>query len=200
VEDKPVGRPYEGPSGIGRDSTWLTAEDLVDGRDVVVKIKRVILYPKVKFEAGRERTNMLGLEFVGKERVLGLNATNRKSLNAQFGNITKSWVGQEVTLFVSETQMKGETVKCIRIRNQRSRAATAAETFLESDDDVNASQHDAEANGAGDDSPQARFAQGCGVLDLDAKESAALLRRHGGDYEKACVEVDSMVNKKLDVE
>lgn len=129
--DAPVGKEYAGPSGIGRDSVWLTAEDLVEGTDAKVKIERVILYPEVTFQGGRKRKNMLGLKFVGKERILGLNATNRRVLNKAFGNIAKAWKGQEIVLYVSETQLAGETVKCVRIRDQRSRAATAAEEFLD---------------------------------------------------------------------
>jgi hypothetical protein len=131
--EKPIGKEYAGPSGVGRDSTWLTAEDLVGGKDVTVEIARVVLYPSVKFQGGRERKNMLGLEFVGKERVLGLNATNRKILNHMFGNIAKGWKGQKVTLYVTQTQLAGETVDCIRIRDRGSRAATAAEEMLHSD-------------------------------------------------------------------
>ncbi len=128
--EAPAGKAYEGPSGVGRDSFWLTAEDLVEGRDVEVVIESVILYPKVTFQGGRVRLNMLGLKFKGKERILGLNATNRKALGRAFGNVTKAWGGQSITLYVTQTQMAGETVQCVRIRDQRSRPATAAEEML----------------------------------------------------------------------
>ena len=131
----PVGREYAGPSGIGRDSIWLTAEDLVEGKDVSAEIAAVLLYPEVTFEAGRKKTNVIGVKFVGKERILLLNATNRKSLNKMFGNITKLWKGQSITLYVAEVQFGGETVKAVRIRNQRSRAASAAEDFIAGNDE-----------------------------------------------------------------
>jgi hypothetical protein len=38
--------------------------------------------------------------------------------------------GQTITLYVAETQMAGETVKCVRIRNAKARAVTAAEDIL----------------------------------------------------------------------
>jgi hypothetical protein len=128
--EEPKGKSYEGPSGIGRDSIWLTAEDLIEGKDQTVLIEDVILYPKVSFMGGRTRLNMLGLKFKGKERVLGLNATNRKSLNKAFGNVVRAWKGQTITLYVAETQMAGETVKCVRIRNAKARAVSAAEDVL----------------------------------------------------------------------
>ena len=134
-DEAPVGKEYNGPSGIGRDSTWLTSEDLVEGHDAKVEIEKVLLFPKVKFREGRDRINYVGLQFKGKQRVLGLNATNRKVLNRMFGNMTKAWKGQTITLYVAETEAFGETVKCVRIRNTQSRHATAAEAFLEDDHD-----------------------------------------------------------------
>jgi len=128
--EAPVGVEYSGPSGVGRDSPWLTSEDLVEGTDAKVKIARVIKYPEVKFQDGKVRKDLIGLEFVGKTRVLGLNSTNRKIMNAMFTNITKSWKGQEIALYVTDTQAFGQTVKCVRIRNTKGRTATAAESFL----------------------------------------------------------------------
>jgi hypothetical protein len=138
-----VGKEYAGPSGIARRSEWLTAEDLVEGRDVKVRIEKVIHYPSVTFEKGRTEKDMLALQFVGKERKLILNATNRKTLNRAFGVLTGPWKGQDITLYVGETQMKGEDVKCVRIRAQRSRIATAAEEALH------------ETGAAGEDEPVA---------------------------------------------
>lgn len=128
--DAPVGKPYDGPSGIGRDSHWLTHEDLLPGRDVSVQIAEVVLYPEVKFEGGRIRTNYLGLRFTGKDRVLGLNATNRKMLCKMFGSVTKAWRGQSIALYVTTTQMAGETKQCVRIREQKSKTVQGAEQQL----------------------------------------------------------------------
>jgi hypothetical protein len=147
--EKPQGNEYGGPSGIGRDSNWLTAEDLIEGRDVKVVIEKVIHYPELTFEMGRKEKNKLALEFKGKERALVLNATNRKTLNAMFGSVTKAWWGKEVTLFVTQTQMKGETVNCVRIRKGKARAATVAEDLLGgADAEPVASVPPVEGNGA----------------------------------------------------
>jgi len=130
----PKGVEYEGPSGIGRDSMWLTAEDLVEGRDIPVKIERTEHFDEVEFQEGRARKNLLGLVFVGKERILGLNATNRKTLNRMFGTLVKGWKGKDIKLYVTEVMAFGEMVKCVRIRDTGARAATAAEDFLHGDD------------------------------------------------------------------
>ncbi len=131
----PVGTPYEGPSGLFKDSIWLTAENLVEGKDAVVTIEDVLHYKTVTFEGGREKHNMGGLKFAGRDRVLLLNATNRKVLNKAFGINTKLWKGEKVTLYVADAQFAGETVKAVRIRNQRSRVATAAEDYLSGEDE-----------------------------------------------------------------
>ncbi len=182
--EKPVGRAYEGPSGIGRDSIWLTAEDLVEGRDMKLTISRVILYPRVKFQGGRVRENMIGLEFVGKQRVLGLNATNRKALNAMFGNITAAWKGQKITLFVSEAQLAGELVKCVRIRNKGSRVATAAEEFLH--------EEPGDMRPAAEASPGKRFDDLCQELGVQASERQRLILKHNGNFETALAELESV--------
>lgn len=159
--EAPKGVEYEGPSGIARESTWLTHEDLVEGRDVAAKIEAVLRYPKLEFEGGRGKQNAIGLKFVGKERVLLLNATNRKVMNAMFGNLTRLWKGQEVTMFVTETEAFGDTVKCVRIRKRGARAATAAEQFLhdekeEQRGEPKAAQPGVVANGADLDDPAER--------------------------------------------
>jgi hypothetical protein len=120
----------------------------VEGRDVEVQIEAVILYPEVTFQQGRKKENVLGLKFIGKDRVLGLNATNRKTLGKMFTNIAKAWKGQRIVLYVTETQMAGETVKCVRIRNRGSRSATAAEQFLHEDPVRGESRSKKPANGA----------------------------------------------------
>lgn len=156
--EEPKGKVYDGPSGIGRDSVWLTAEDLIEGKDQKAKIESVTLYPKVTFMGGRTRLNMLGVKFVGKERILGLNATNRKVLNKMFSNITRAWVGQEIVLYMAETQMAGETVKCVRIRDRGSRAATAAEQVLHEEEPESSSP--AETQGDAAEPPETETSDG----------------------------------------
>ena len=144
--EAPVGVEYDGPSGISRESTWLTHEDLVEGRDVTVTIEKVFRYPVLAFDKGRTKNNAIGLKFTGKDRVLLLNATNRKVLNAMFGSLTKGWKGQTIVLFVTETEAYGDTVKCVRIRKRGARAATAAEQFLQDEEGIEHASP--EANGA----------------------------------------------------
>lgn len=136
MSDIPVGQAYDGPSGVGRDSIWLTHEDLIPGKDQVVTIHRVVKFDEVTFEGGIKRKNYLGLEFKDAHgrvlgRTLGLNATNRRTLVTAFGNMTGKWVGSSITLYVTTTKAKaGEIVPCVRIREQKNKAIAAAEANL----------------------------------------------------------------------
>jgi hypothetical protein len=97
------------------DRDYIGSWDLA-GHDVTVKI--------IKVQAG-ELTGQGGRKakkpfcwFEGKEKGLVLNKTNAKTVAALYGPITEQWIGKQITLYPTQTQMGGETVDCIRIRPQ----------------------------------------------------------------------------------
>jgi hypothetical protein len=100
--EPPPGVEYEGLSGIARDSIWLTQEDIPHDRDTIVTIAGVVRRNNVKFASGPMKEVVLSLRFVGKKRELGLNATNRKVLNALFGAKCAGWKGHTIILFVEQ--------------------------------------------------------------------------------------------------
>ena len=112
------GEQYRGPSGVARDSQWLTNEDLPGERDVVVEIESVTLYKDVTFQAGRTKAKVLSIKFKGKERELALNATNRKVLALLFGTATADWYGQRIALYVEQDVRRpdGSRGPAVRIR------------------------------------------------------------------------------------
>lgn len=129
--DTPAGKEYRGPSGIARDSVWLTNEDIPHDRDTVVTIESVQLRQNVKFQGGRTKPNALSLKFVGKSRELALNATNRKTLAALFQtNECAAWFGKRVALFVEQGVRRpdGTTGPAVRIRAKRIEQAAAAQS------------------------------------------------------------------------
>lgn len=126
----PAGVTYKGPSGIARDSVWLTNEDLPHDRDVVVTIEAVIRRDGVKFQGGRVKPVTLSLKFVGRERELALNATNRMRLAAIFGtNECAQWFGRKIALYVEQGVRKpdGSDGPAVRIRPKRIEETTSAE-------------------------------------------------------------------------
>jgi len=139
MTDKAVGVVYDGPAGVARDSQWLTAEDMPFGPAKVV-VADVMRYKDIKFKGGNgpDKTygDYLSLRFKSPDgksirpRELGLNATNRRIMVAMFGARTGNWAGKEITLYVTQVSAFGKMVDCVRIRQTKSVAATAAEDFI----------------------------------------------------------------------
>lgn len=122
MSDMPSGDIYKGPSGIARESTWLTNEDLPHDRDTVVTIESVTLRRNVTFQGGRNKGIALSLRFAGKARELLLNATHRKTLAALFeSNECGAWFGKRVALFVEQDIRRPDGTRgpAVRIRAKR---------------------------------------------------------------------------------
>lgn len=119
--DIPRGEVYKGPPGIARDSLWLTNEDIPHDRDTVVTIESILLRRKLTFQGGRDKAVGLSAKFVGKQRELLLNATNRKTLAALYGPNTGDWFGRQVALYVEQDVRRpdGSRGPAVRIRAKR---------------------------------------------------------------------------------
>lgn len=139
MSDVPAGQAYKGPSGIARESTWLTNEDIPHDRDSIVQIEAVVRRDNLTMEKGRTKAVALSLRFVGRKRELLLNATNRKTLAALFGtNECGAWFGQWVALFVEQDVRKPDGTRgpAVRIRAKRVKppaGAAAAPTLPDSE-------------------------------------------------------------------
>ena len=120
--DVPAGQDYKGPSGIARDSNWLTSEDLPHDKDSIVTIESVTLRRNLTMQGGRPKNVALSLKFVGKQRELMLNATNRKTLAALFQtNECGAWFGKRIALFVEQDVRRPDGTRgpAVRIRAKR---------------------------------------------------------------------------------
>lgn len=91
-------------------SKWLKASDL-EHEPRLVTIKKITT-EKLQ-DGGSKPTAWFREEAKG----LILNKTNAKSIAKATGSDDMdSWVGKRIVLYVSETEMGGETVDCIRVR------------------------------------------------------------------------------------
>lgn len=95
------------------DRDFIFAFDL-NGKEVAVTISRVEA-GTLSGSGGRKAKKPV-VYFEGKEKGLALNATNCKTIAKLYGNYTEKWIGKQVTLYPTTTEMAGETVECIRIR------------------------------------------------------------------------------------
>lgn len=87
---------------------------MLKGNDTTVEIETVGV-EEVVGDGGRKE-NLPVLHFKGAKKGMVLNKTNAKQIAKLHGKDTDGWVGKKITLFPTETQLKGEDVECIRIR------------------------------------------------------------------------------------
>jgi len=125
------GTEYRGLSGIARNSAWLDNTNIPHDKDTRVVIERVFFHKSIKFGPRPAETNRLSVKFVGSEKRLLLNTTNKKTLDALFTPVVGEWYGKAIALFVVHgvhlPGTKDEKVSAIRIRAKRldQKAATA---------------------------------------------------------------------------
>jgi len=103
------------------ESRFLHAADL-GGRDVVLKIERMVFEEMPDPKTPKARKKMGSLVFEGRKKILGLNRTNATCLKQMFGPKLVSWVGKRVGLYPTTVRMpkpgSREMVDepCIRVR------------------------------------------------------------------------------------
>ena|SRR5688572_17965757 len=122
MAEKIVGESYRGPSGLLKDTDWLTAETIPTDKDTQVQVEDVQRFKNLKLGGGQRqdvKKSAGALKFKGKDRMLILNATNLKVMSALFGSNTAGWVNQWIALHVERVAAFGMQVDAIRIRPER---------------------------------------------------------------------------------
>ena len=92
--------------------SFLRAADL-QGKTIPLTIGQVGTHT---FNEGHdnEKTQIV-LSFEGKEKKLGLNVTNAKTIAGLLGDNTDSWIGKQIKLYPTTTEFGGDQVDCIRV-------------------------------------------------------------------------------------
>ena len=121
LKEQREARFREAPSSIGGTTmprvseeyggSFLKAADL-KGKTVPCQIERV---SKEEFRDGDIKWVV---SFTGKDKRLVLNKTNADSIASQHGDEMDNWIGKSVKLYPSRTQMAGQTVDCIRVKDE----------------------------------------------------------------------------------
>jgi hypothetical protein len=112
-------------------SKWLKAADL-DGKPRLVTIKK---FTVEDLGDGKKPA----VWFVEEDKALILNIVNGKKIEAICGSgDPENWKGKRVVLYPTETELRGETVDCIRVRAPKPSAAapTLHEPEPPSEDEV----------------------------------------------------------------
>jgi hypothetical protein len=113
--------PYLGGDAMPRVSeeyggSFLKAADL-QGRTVPCVIDRVT---KEEFRDGELKWVV---SFKGKDKRLVLNKTNADLIALQHGDEMDQWAGRTIKLYPTKTQMAGQTMDCIRVKDEAPEAA-----------------------------------------------------------------------------
>jgi len=74
------------------------------------------------------------LYFRGQHKGLVVNVTNAKRLAKMFGTDTDAWLGKEITLYPSETDFRGESVPCVRVKVMEQPPSSAQTQAVETSD------------------------------------------------------------------
>ena len=92
-------------------SKWLKASDL-DGKPRLVTIKK---FTEEKLQG--ETFPKPAVWFKEEEKALILNITNGKKIEQICGTgDPDGWTGKRIVIYPTETELRGETVDCIRVR------------------------------------------------------------------------------------
>jgi hypothetical protein len=94
-------------------SRFLRADDL-GGKPQTVVIMSAGTETLKSPKGGEERKTVL--YFRGKRKTLPLNKTNWRSVADICGDNSDDWAGQTIEIFPTVTDLRGETVPCVRIR------------------------------------------------------------------------------------
>jgi hypothetical protein len=90
----------------------LKPEDL-KGREATVTISDCV---QVEFTENGKKEKKLELFFHKASKSLICNKTNALTIAGMYGEETDNWIGKKITLIPSQTDFKGEQVKCIRVK------------------------------------------------------------------------------------
>jgi hypothetical protein len=94
-------------------SPWLAAADL-NNTNVTVEIE------DVTYEAvGKDQEKKPIAKFKGKSKRLILNKTNCRAIAALYGDDSRAWPQNPITLFPTMTQVGDEPKPCIRAKRRR---------------------------------------------------------------------------------
>jgi hypothetical protein len=122
---------YTGTVSAMRTSPWLASEDLDGLGEVQAEIEAVYVHENAVMQDGRTQPRLFAIKFKSREKQMVLNATNRKTLVAAFGQPAK-WAGNKVGIYVQDgvKAVGGGKTKGLRLR-AKAPAKSMTEALIE---------------------------------------------------------------------
>ena len=96
-------------------SNYLKADDL-GGKEWKLKIEKV--EREMLSLPGKPKTATAVAYFEKAKKPLILNTTNLRTIKNMYGKRVADWSGKKITLYETTTKLRGNTVPCIRIREE----------------------------------------------------------------------------------
>ena len=90
---------------------YISAEDL--GGEVVPVTIATITLEEMPNSDGEQKPV---LYFEGRQKGMVLNKTNARRIAGKYGEDTDGWLGKSILIYPSETDLRGESVQCIRVK------------------------------------------------------------------------------------
>ena len=97
--------------------SFLKAADL-QGKTVPCQIAKVA---RAEFQSGDIKWVV---SFLGKDKRLVLNKTNAELIAQQHGDDMDGWTGKTIKIYPTKTNMSGNMVDCIRVKDEAPEAAS----------------------------------------------------------------------------
>ena len=88
--------------------------NFIKASDLQGQARRLIMDRVESEEVGEDFKPIL--YFRGAKKGLVMNKTNANLIAAAYGPETDGWIGKEIELFPTQTEFKGQTVDCLRVR------------------------------------------------------------------------------------
>lgn len=134
------------------DGRFVGAWDLVGRddkpRDFTLEIESVAPEALAKKPGSKETAKRPIVRFVKTVKALVLNKTNKATIVDLYGNDTRKWIGQRVTLYPSTTLFGRKTVDCVRVRPMVPQSPAEAVESKPVDEAMRAKQHEGEQSAA----------------------------------------------------
>jgi hypothetical protein len=114
-------------------SKFLRKEDLEDGDDLIVTVKKIAL-EDMPGDGGEQRWACYFREL---PKALVLNTTSIRVMEKAYGGDTDSWIGKKVALYVDpNVSFKGQVVGGLRLRPVKPKPAAAAAAAEDFNDEI----------------------------------------------------------------
>lgn len=124
MKKEPIPKGDEIIGSIARhmDRRFLGSIDLVGFDETIVTILRVELHKKIKFENGKEESNIKMIYFEENPKPLVIRDVHIRAITTALGTVkVKDWKGRKVAMYVEKGHWFGKDGYAVRFRTKEAK-------------------------------------------------------------------------------